>query len=147
MNQDLTKNKSKGATSAQMSGLRTGAEGGSRSAAYLPKPVLSSELNRMLSAAVVSVGFRRLLLSDAVAALATGYDGEHFNLRPDERLQVLAIRAGTLAEFSAQLLERLWYYRLDESRQSKQELPVNGVSQTVYASTPADAHSGGPWVC
>ncbi len=85
----------------------------------------------MLSAAVVNARFRRTLLDDPATALARGYNGEVFDIRPDERAQILAIRADTLAEFAAQLLERLWFDRLDARRQGPQETPANGVDQAL----------------
>ena len=87
----------------------------------------------MLSAAVVSVGFRQTLLSDPISAVTSGYNGERFNILPDELAQVLAIRANTLAEFAAQLLERLWFHRLDEGRKAKKEMPANGADQSLRA--------------
>jgi hypothetical protein len=74
-------------------------------------PSLSSELNRMLSAAVVNTNFRRRLLSDPVAALAGGYNGESFEIKAEELAQIVLIRAGSLAEFASQLIDRLWYGR------------------------------------
>ncbi len=74
--------------------------------------------------------FRRMLLDDPATALAHGYNGEVFDIRPDEQAQVLAMRADTLAEFAAQLLERLWYVRLDARRRGTQET-TNGVDQAL----------------
>ncbi len=42
-----------------------------------------------------------MLLDDPATALAHGYNGEVFDIRPDEQAQVLAMRADTLAEFAA----------------------------------------------
>lgn len=122
--------------SSDLHGLRTGrsaagAGNGGRTAQVYPRPSLSPELNRLLSAAVVNARFRRMLLDDPATALAHGYNGEVFDIRPDEQAQVLAIRADTLAEFAAQLLERLWYVRLDARRRGTQETPANGVDQAL----------------
>lgn len=68
-----------------------------------PAP-LSSDLTRLLSAAVVSPTFRRLLLSDPAAALAAGYNGENFQLSAAEYNAVTSLRAGTIRDFAAQLL-------------------------------------------
>ena len=76
-------------------------------------PSLSPEINRLLSAAVVSAAFRRLLLSDPVAALAGGYSGESFEIQDEELAQIILIRAGTLAEFAGELIDRLWFGRWD----------------------------------
>jgi hypothetical protein len=72
-----------------------------------PAGAYSKDLNRMLSAAVVSRRFRTLLLSDPQAALHGGYQGESFQLSESERNAVLAIRAGDLREFAAQLLDEV----------------------------------------
>ncbi|MCC6169085.1 MAG: hypothetical protein IT329_17815 [Caldilineaceae bacterium] len=65
---------------------------------------LSKDLTRLLSAAVVSPTFRRLLLSDPAAALAAGYNGENFRLSAAEYAAVTSLRARTIPEFAAQLL-------------------------------------------
>ncbi len=64
----------------------------------------SSEINRLLTAAVVSRRFRQLLLTHPAAALTAGYRGESFHLNADEMRQVMAIRASSLQDFSQQLL-------------------------------------------
>ncbi len=68
-----------------------------------PKP-LSKDLNRLLSAAVVSPRFRRQLLADPAKALAAGYNGENFQLTPAEYAAVTSLRAGSIRDFAAQLL-------------------------------------------
>src|SRR5687767_834440 len=70
---------------------------------------LSKNLNRLLSAAVVSPRFRRLLLSDPVAALAAGYNGENFQLTPAEYAAVTSLRVNSVRDFAAQLLRLLQY--------------------------------------
>ena len=73
-----------------------------------PSPAsLSKNLNRLLSAAVVSPRFRCLLLSDPIAALAAGYNGESFQLTPAEYAAVTSLRVGTVPDFAAQLLRML----------------------------------------
>ncbi len=79
------------------------------------KPTLSPELNRMLSAAVVSNSFRRLLLRDPVSAVTRGYNGESFEIPADELAQIMKIRAESLAEFATQLIERLWFGQADDN--------------------------------
>lgn len=46
--------------------------------------VQTSEINRLLTAAVVNRRFCRLLLTNPLAALAQGYRGEAFRLNPEE---------------------------------------------------------------
>lgn len=65
---------------------------------------LSSTINRLLSALVVSPGFRRLLFADPVAALAAGYNGEKFQLTPAEYAAVTSLHVNTVSDFAAQLL-------------------------------------------
>lgn len=72
-----------------------------------PPASLSKNLNRLLSAAVVSPQFRGLLLSDPVTALAAGYNGENFQLTPAEYAAVTSLRVGTIREFATQLLHLL----------------------------------------
>lgn len=63
----------------------------------------SKDLNRMLTAAVVSRGFRNLLLTDPQAALRAGYNDESFHLSESERDAILAIHPTDLRDFAAQL--------------------------------------------
>lgn len=81
----------------------------SRPAASHAPTLLSKNLNRLLSAAVVSPRFQRLLLTDPVAALATGYNGENFHLTPAEYSAVTSLRVNSVRDFAAQLLRMLSY--------------------------------------
>ena len=83
------------------------------STSEMEAPSFSPEINRMLSAAVVSAAFRRLLLTDPAAALSRGYNGESFEIQPEELAQIVLIRATSLAEFADQLIDRLWFGRGD----------------------------------
>jgi hypothetical protein len=65
---------------------------------------LSSNLNRLLSAAIVNPRFEHLLLTNPVAALATGYNGETFQLTQAEYTAVTSLSVTTLRDFAAQLL-------------------------------------------
>lgn len=69
-----------------------------------PTASLSKNLNRLLSAAVVSPRFQRLLLTDPVAALAAGYNGETFQLTQAEYAAVTSLCVGTIRDFASQLL-------------------------------------------
>ena len=66
---------------------------------------VSRELNRLVTAAVVSKRFCELLLNDPAGAIAAGYDGEAFLLTAEEQDLVLSIQASTLGEFARQLLD------------------------------------------
>src|SRR5678815_2359342 len=99
-----------------------------------PAGAYSKDLNRMLSAAVVSQRFRTLLLSDPQAALHNGYQGESFELSESERNAVLAIRAGDLREFAAQLLAEVADQEPYESghytpRRTRRNETAQGVAQ------------------
>ena len=71
-----------------------------------PPASLSKNLNRLLSAAVVSPRFQQLLLTDPSAALAMGYNGEKFHLTPPEYAAVTSVRVNSIREFATQLLRK-----------------------------------------
>lgn len=62
-------------------------------------------LNKLLAAAVVNKKFCDLLLTNPQAALNNGYNGETFHLQEEDQRLVLSIRAGSLAEFAAHIIE------------------------------------------
>jgi hypothetical protein len=63
------------------------------------------ELNRLLSAAIVSTGFRNMLISNPETAIDKGYQGEKFNLSPDEYRWLVSVQATDLASFASQMLD------------------------------------------
>jgi hypothetical protein len=65
--------------------------------------VQQQEISRILTAAVINENFRKLLLANPDKALTAGYRGEPFHLAKEERKQLAAIRATSLAEFAAQI--------------------------------------------
>jgi len=65
----------------------------------------NAEYSRILSAAVINSGFRKMLLSDPARAVSGGYSGEKFSLRSDQKTRLAGIRADSLADFAAQLSE------------------------------------------
>ncbi|HXF60440.1 MAG TPA: hypothetical protein VNK95_02415 [Caldilineaceae bacterium] len=69
--------------------------------------MLSRNLSRLISAAVVSPRFCQLLLSDPAAALAAGYNGESFLLTPAEYEVVTSLRVNSIRDFAVQLLHML----------------------------------------
>ncbi|GAB4547509.1 MAG: hypothetical protein Kow0063_42210 [Anaerolineae bacterium] len=74
------------------------------SVAQMPgDPAPGKELSRLLTAAVINRDFCNLLLANPAMALATGYNGEPFDLATDEQELVFSIRATTLADFARQL--------------------------------------------
>jgi hypothetical protein len=62
------------------------------------------ELNRLLSAAIVSTSFRKMLINNPETALTKGYQGEKFNLSSDEYRWLTSIQATDLTSFASQLL-------------------------------------------
>jgi len=66
----------------------------------------SNELNRLLVAALVNHRFCNLLLSDPLQAVTSGYNGETFELTPEEMQLLRAIKASSLRDFAMQLLTK-----------------------------------------
>jgi hypothetical protein len=64
-----------------------------------------AELSRLINAAVVSMEFCNLLLSNPASALAEGYNGESFRLTGKDHALVLSIKATSLHEFALQVAE------------------------------------------
>jgi hypothetical protein len=67
------------------------------------------EYSRILTAAVINLQFRQLLLSNPGKAIDSGYGGEMFYLAREEKKRVAAIRATSLADFASQLTQVLEY--------------------------------------
>lgn len=74
---------------------------------FLSSPVkqspYTSDINRLLSAAVINRQFRSMLLCDPASAAESGYEGESFSFDHKEREKLSAIRASSLREFAAQI--------------------------------------------
>jgi len=69
-----------------------------------PKRQLAgAEYSRILSAAVISNRFRKMLLADPIKAITDGYSGEKFEIGIEEKNRLASIRANSLADFAAQL--------------------------------------------
>jgi len=69
-----------------------------------PKRQLAgAEYSRILSAAVISSRFRKMLLANPVKAISDGYSGEQFEIGNEEKNRLASIRANSLADFAAQL--------------------------------------------
>jgi hypothetical protein len=66
----------------------------------------SSGVSKLLTAAVVSSKFCKLLLTEPNRAIASGYNGETFHLESEELERILTIKAQSLAEFASQLIEK-----------------------------------------
>ncbi|HEX9018705.1 MAG TPA: hypothetical protein VF806_05945 [Anaerolineaceae bacterium] len=79
-------------------------EGGSMNASRTHQ-----EYSRILTAAVINMQFRQLLLTNPGKAIESGYGGEMFCLAREEKKRVEAIRATSLADFASQLSQVLDY--------------------------------------
>jgi hypothetical protein len=72
-------------------------------------PRTQREYSRILTAAVINMQFRQLLLTNPGKAIETGYGGEMFSLAWEEKRRVSEIRATSLADFASQLSQALDY--------------------------------------
>jgi hypothetical protein len=70
---------------------------------YLEVQPVASELNKVLTAAVINSQFRRLLLKNPVMAIHKGFGGENFCIGSEEQRKLASIKANDLAEFAWKL--------------------------------------------
>ena len=75
----------------------------------------SKEVNRVLSAAIVSKTFRETLITDPSQAINQGFMGEPFVLTPQEQRMLQAIQAETLEDFASQILDAQQHVSLSET--------------------------------
>ena len=61
------------------------------------------EYSRIMTAAVISERFRKLLLANPEMAIKSGFNGEAFHLAAEESRRISAIKAATLADFARQM--------------------------------------------
>jgi hypothetical protein len=61
------------------------------------------ELSRLLTAAVISSQFRKMLLTNPDKAINAGYGGENFQLPGEEKKRLASIQASCLADFASQV--------------------------------------------
>jgi hypothetical protein len=72
---------------------------------YNPEAALQAEFGRLIHAAIISPSFRRQLLSNPALSIEKGFCGESFHFPAEITAKIDDIRAGTLEEFSNQLLQ------------------------------------------
>ena len=89
-------------------------------------PSSNDEMNRLLCAAVVSKKFCNALINDPEIAVATGYQGESFNLSDEEQSWLFSIRPANLVDLAANMVTC--------QQESKVRLPVESVPQYVRVS-------------
>lgn len=72
---------------------------------YDPEAAVKAEFGRLIHAAIINPNFRKMLLSNPKLSIETGYCGESFHFPAEMKNKITHIQAGTLEEFSTQLLE------------------------------------------
>jgi hypothetical protein len=95
--------------------------------APLDYSVRNDELNRLLSAAVVSKSFRNMLLSSPEVALASGYQGEKFNLSDADRAWLFSIKPTSLVDLAANMV----IHQQDVSQECPVKVPLQPVRHYV----------------
>ena len=93
----------------------------------LDHPSHNDELNRLLCAAVVSKSFCNMLLVNPEIALASGYQGEKFDLTDEDRSWLFSMRPSSLADLAANMVT----HQQKASRQNQVKLPVDSRSHYV----------------
>jgi len=87
----------------------------------------NDELNRLLSAAVVSKSFRNMLLTSPEVALASGYQGEKFNLSDADRSWLFSIKPTSLVDLAANMV----VHQQDVSQECPVKVPLQPVPHYV----------------
>ncbi|MFA5419484.1 MAG: hypothetical protein WC341_13615 [Bacteroidales bacterium] len=67
------------------------------------KQTKSTELSRILSAAVISEPFCQLLLNSPTHAIESGFHDEYFNVNAQELAKIEAIHASNLVDFATKI--------------------------------------------
>ena len=83
-------------------------------------PSHNDELNRLLSAAVVSKSFRNMLLTNPEIAVSSGYQGEKFNLSAEDQTWLFSIHPASLVDLAANMVA----YQQSGRQESRVNLPV-----------------------
>ena len=96
----------------------------------LDYPSCNDELNRLLSAAVVSKSFRNMLLANPEIAVSSGYQGEKFNLNAEDRNWLFSIRPTSLVDLAANMVT----YQQNLKTESRVNLPVEPVPHMVHVN-------------
>jgi hypothetical protein len=90
-------------------------------------PACNDELNRLLSAAVVSKSFRSMLLASPEIALASGYQGETFNLSPEDQSWLFSIHPTSLVDLAANMVS----YQQSSRQENRMQMPVESAPHYV----------------
>jgi hypothetical protein len=86
-------------------------------------PPSNDELNRVLCAAVISKSFCNMLLANPEIAVTSGYQGETFNLNPEDQSWLYSIRPANLIDLAANMVTY--------QKETKVNLPVEPVRHLV----------------
>jgi hypothetical protein len=87
----------------------------------------NDEMNRLLCAAVVSKSFRSMLMTNPEIAIASGYQGETFNLSDEDRGWLSSIRPANLVDLAASMVS----HQQNTHQENRVKLPVEPVPQYV----------------
>jgi hypothetical protein len=71
---------------------------------YDPDAAVKGEFGRLIHAAIINTRFRETLLMNPVCAIEAGYMGESFQFSSDLKDRIGLIKAGTLEDFSTQIM-------------------------------------------
>jgi hypothetical protein len=93
----------------------------------LDYPASNDEMNRLLCAAVVSKSFRNMLIENPEIAVASGYQGESFNLSDEDRRWLFSMRPANLVDLAANMVT----YQQKTNQENRVKLPVEPVPQFV----------------
>ena len=85
---------------------------------------LNDEMNRLLCAAVVSKSFSQTLLANPEIAVASGYQGESFDLSDEDRSWLFSLRPNSLVDLAANMAT----YQQKVAREYPVKLPVEPVA-------------------
>lgn len=70
-----------------------------------PDDAVKWECGRLIHAAVINKRFREMLLANPVKSIETGFSGEYFSFTREEKERIRHIRAKSLEDFAAQLMQ------------------------------------------
>jgi hypothetical protein len=82
---------------------------------YNPEAALQAEFGRLIHAAIISPSFQKQLLNSPALSIDKGFCGESFQIPAEIKSRIDLIRAGTLEDFSTQLLQVTTSSRIQES--------------------------------
>lgn len=91
-----------------------------------------TEINRLLSAAVINQRFCSLLLSDPLRAIEIGFNGESFSFLPEEKVLLANIKATTLQSFAEQMTTLADAVRKGEIPLEHRQTSVSEPSKPVH---------------